>query len=47
MKKLYLSPVIRKAGVQYEVNFMVSNVGIGGSTGEDLDDSGDVINPWS
>ena len=47
MKKLYLSPVVREAGIKYEVNFMTSPVGIGGSTGEDLDPSGDVVDPWS
>ena len=31
MKKLYLSPVVREAGIKYEVNFLTSNIGIGGS----------------
>ena len=47
MKKLYLSPVVREADTKYEASFLTSNVGIGGSTGEDLDPSGDVVDPWS
>ncbi len=46
MKKLYLSPVVREAGIKYEVNFLTSNIGIGGSTGEDLE-TGDTVDPWS
>ncbi len=47
MKKHYLSPAVREAGIKYDVNILTSNIGIGGSTGEDLDNSGDVIDPWS
>lgn len=47
MKKLYLSPVVRKAGINYEVNFLTSTIGFGGATGEDLDLSGDTVDPWS
>lgn len=46
MKKTYLVPATRFARVQYEANFMTSPVGLGGSTGEDLDNPDD-INPWS
>jgi len=47
MKKCYLSPNLRIKDLQMEFSFLDSTVGIGGSTGEDLDDSGVVINPWS
>ena len=47
MKKQYLTPDVRVAYVGFEVNFLTSNIGIGGSTGEDLDDPDDPFNPWS
>lgn len=47
MKKHYLSPVVREAGIKYDVNVLVSTIGFGGASGEDLDTSGDVIDPWS
>ena len=47
MKKCYLSPDLRIKDLQMEFSFLDSTVGIGGSTGEDLDTSGAVLNPWS
>ena len=47
MKKCYLSPNLRIKDLQMEFSFLDSTVGIGGSTGEDLDTSGAVFNPWS
>ena len=47
MKKLYLSPVVREADTKYEASFLNSTFSTGGSTGEDLDISGDVVDPWS
>ena len=47
MKKEYLTPEMRIAYVGFEVNFLASEIGFGGSTGEDLDDPDDPFNPWS
>ena len=47
MKKQYLTPDTRVAYVGFEVSFLASNFGFGGSTGEDLDDPDDPFNPWS
>jgi hypothetical protein len=47
MKKQYLTPDVRVAYVGFEVNFLTSDIGFGGSTGEDLDDPDDPFNPWS
>ncbi len=47
MKKEYLIPEVRIAYVGFEVNFLASTVGFGGSTGEDLDDPDDPFDPWS
>ena len=46
MKKQYLTPDVRVACVGFEVNFLVSDISTGGSTGEDLDDP-DYNDPWS
>ena len=46
MKKQYLTPDVRVAYVGFEVNFLVSDISTGGSTGEDLDDP-DFNDPWS
>jgi len=46
MKKKYLTPDVRVAYVGFEVNFLVSDITTGGSTGEDLDDP-DYNDPWS
>ena len=47
MKKEYLTPEMRIAYVGFEVNFLASEIGFGGSTGEDLDDPDDPFDPWS
>ena len=46
MKKQYLTPDTRVAYVGFEVNFLISEISTGGSTGEDLDDP-NPFDPWS
>ena len=46
MKKQYMTPDTRVAYVGFEVNFLISTISTGGSTGEDLDDP-DPFDPWS
>ncbi|MBO7544673.1 MAG: hypothetical protein J6T02_03755 [Bacteroidales bacterium] len=48
MKKRYLTPPEVRIGVvlQFESNFLNSNVNIGGSSGEDLDDP-EPFDPFS
>lgn len=46
MKKVYLSPDVRKKDILVDVNFLTSIITIGGSTGEDLNDPIEE-DPWS
>jgi len=47
MKKTYLVPQMRVAYVGFEVNFLTSEITIGGLGGEDLDDPDGPFDPWS
>jgi len=47
MKKEYLEPEVRIAQIGFEVNFLASEITIGGFGGEDLDDPDDPFDPWS
>jgi hypothetical protein len=46
MKKVYLSPDVRKADILVDASFLLSTITIGGTTGEDLDDPIED-DPWS
>ena len=47
MKKEYLEPEVRIAQIGFEVNFLASEITLGGLGGEDLDDPDDPFDPWS
>ncbi len=47
MKKQYLEPEVRVAYIGFEVNFLTSEISIGGVGGEDFDDPDDPFDPWS
>lgn len=46
MKKVYLSPLVRKTDIHVEEDFLLSTIGIGGVTGEDLQDPIEE-DPWN
>ena len=47
MKKEYLEPEVRIAQIGFEVNFLTSEITLGGLGGEDLDNPDDPFDPWS